>query len=159
MTAYRKFSDIIRSRHLVADNVPPPKTPNQTDDDGQSARALGGLATFSGEKAKCDFLSEPAWSRAAGVTPNQGSALPSCRAKLRLKDTKVIAPSGWLQGLVPPTPGEPELDQPCEARRGRTEERDGVFLHFREVCGARGAFGYKVKLESTANGSPVLRIP
>ena len=46
VTAYRKFSDIIRSRHLGADNVPPPKTPNQTDDDGQSARALGGLATL-----------------------------------------------------------------------------------------------------------------
>jgi hypothetical protein len=48
--------------------------------------------------------------------------------------------------VVPHTPGEPSLDQPCVARRGRIQELDGTFLHFCVECGRFGAFGCGVYL-------------
>ncbi len=44
--------------------------------------------------------------------------------------------------------GEPGLDQPCATRRGRVRVLDRVFLHFCEVCGRFGAFGYGVYLRA-----------
>jgi len=42
--------------------------------------------------------------------------------------------------------GEPGLEMPCAARRGRIQEVEGAFLHFCVECGAFGAFGYGVSL-------------
>ena len=151
MTAYRKFSDIVRARHLGANDVRSPKAPNNPDGDGPSAGALGSLATFSGGKAKNDFLSEPAWLTGAGIDEER-SRRSFRRTKVGLGDSKVVAPSGWFQALVRPDLGEPELDQPCEARRGRVGEKDGLLVHFCEVCGAWGAFGYKVNLRARRLG-------
>jgi hypothetical protein len=155
VTAYRKFSDIIRVRHLIVtgDNVHLPKAPNQTDDNGHSAGgALGGLVTFPGGKAKNDFLSDPAWLRGAGRAPGARTSRPDHQRNHEFGATKVIAPSGWLQDLLRPSFGEPEFDQPCEARRGRVEEKDGLFVHFCEVCGAWGTFGYNVNLRAKRLG-------
>lgn len=44
--------------------------------------------------------------------------------------------------------GEPGLEQPCAVRRGRVQEMDRIFLHFCEVCGRFGAFGYGVHLKA-----------
>jgi hypothetical protein len=44
--------------------------------------------------------------------------------------------------------GEPGLDQPCAARRGRIEILDSIFLHFCDECGRFGAFGYGVSLRA-----------
>jgi len=44
--------------------------------------------------------------------------------------------------------GEPGLEQPCAARRGRVQEKDGVFLHFCVECGRFGLFGYGVRLRA-----------
>jgi hypothetical protein len=42
--------------------------------------------------------------------------------------------------------GEPALEQPCSARRGRVDELGGVLLHFCAECGRFGPFGYDVRL-------------
>jgi hypothetical protein len=44
--------------------------------------------------------------------------------------------------------GEPGLEQPCAARRGRVQEKDGVFLHFCVECGRFGPYGYGVRLRA-----------
>ena len=50
--------------------------------------------------------------------------------------------------VLPIAPGEPGLQQPCPARRGRIQELDGVFLHYCCQCGRFGAFGYGVHLRT-----------
>jgi hypothetical protein len=61
---------------------------------------------------------------------------------------ELVAPSGWFERIVPPMEGEPGFEEPCAARRGRVEERNGVVLHFCSECGAWGAFGYGVNLRA-----------
>jgi hypothetical protein len=50
--------------------------------------------------------------------------------------------------LVRHAPGEPSIEQPCAARRGRVHELNGAFLHFCCRCGRFGAFGYGVRLRA-----------
>jgi hypothetical protein len=47
---------------------------------------------------------------------------------------------------------EPGFGEPCVARRGRVEARDGLFLHFCAACGAWGSFGYGVNLRADQLG-------
>jgi hypothetical protein len=49
---------------------------------------------------------------------------------------------------VVPDASEPSLEQPCAARRGRVQESDGAFLHFRCQCGRFAAFGFAVNLRA-----------
>jgi hypothetical protein len=44
--------------------------------------------------------------------------------------------------------GEPGLEQPCAARRGRVQELDRTFLHFCVHCGRFASFGYGVHLSA-----------
>jgi hypothetical protein len=55
---------------------------------------------------------------------------------------EVIAPTQWWNSEE--YEDEPPFAEPCPERRGRTIRRDGLFLHFCQVCGAWGAFGYGV---------------
>ena len=50
--------------------------------------------------------------------------------------------------VVPLNDGEPALEQPCAARRGRVQELDDAFLHFCCRCGRFAAFGYGVRLRA-----------
>jgi hypothetical protein len=50
--------------------------------------------------------------------------------------------------VMPRTSGEPSLEQPCVARRGRIQELNGAFLHFCVECGRFGAFGCGVHLST-----------
>lgn len=54
--------------------------------------------------------------------------------------------------LVPDAAGEPGLELPCAARRGRVQTLDGAFLHFCVECGRFGAFGYGVRLRAGHTG-------
>jgi hypothetical protein len=67
------------------------------------------------------------------------------------------APAELLAPLFKPTwpaDGEPALDLPCAARRGRIEELPGrEFLHFCVECGRWGAFGYGVNLRAGRVGA------
>jgi hypothetical protein len=60
----------------------------------------------------------------------------------------LLAPSAWFEREILASDGEPGLEQPCVARRGRAQELDRVFLHFCADCGAYGAFGYGVNLRA-----------
>jgi hypothetical protein len=60
-------------------------------------------------------------------------------------ETNLAGPP-WFDREIPAADGEPGLEQPCAARRGRVQELDRVFLHFCVECGAYGAFGYGVNL-------------
>jgi hypothetical protein len=60
----------------------------------------------------------------------------------------LLAPLLWYERVAKPVEGEPGLDLPCAARRGRVQELDGLFLHFCVECGAYGAFGYDVSLRA-----------
>ncbi len=47
------------------------------------------------------------------------------------------------------TNGEPSIEQPCAARRGRVQVLpDGPMLHFCCRCGCFAAFGYGVRLRA-----------
>jgi hypothetical protein len=61
-------------------------------------------------------------------------------------EAELLAPAPWFERAAAPAQGEPDYEQPCAARRGRVEQRDGVLLHFCAECGAWGAFGYGVSL-------------
>jgi hypothetical protein len=62
--------------------------------------------------------------------------------------TYAASTSSWFRRAIPAADGEPGLEQPCAARRGRVQELDRAFLHFCLVCGAFGAFGYGVSLRA-----------
>ena len=59
-----------------------------------------------------------------------------------------LAPVPWSDRIARVAEGEPGLEMPCAARRGRTQEVKGAFLHFCVECGAFGAFGYGVSLRA-----------
>jgi hypothetical protein len=65
-----------------------------------------------------------------------------------LSDTELLAPSPWFERAIPTTGGEPGLEQPCVARRGRVQKLERGFLHFCIECGRFGAFGFGVSIRS-----------
>jgi hypothetical protein len=60
--------------------------------------------------------------------------------------------SPWFERAISVAEGEPGMELPCAARRGRVQELDGAFLHFCGVCGRFGAFGYGVRLRTGETG-------
>jgi hypothetical protein len=48
--------------------------------------------------------------------------------------------------------GEPGLEQPCAARRGRVARSGDVLLHFCVECGRFGPYGYDVRLRTGQAG-------
>jgi hypothetical protein len=65
--------------------------------------------------------------------------------------------SGLTFARVIDTKGEPGLEQPCAARRGRVQELDRTFLHFCVDCGRFASFGYGVHLRLRPLWALVLR--
>ena len=63
-------------------------------------------------------------------------------------DTSAVAPAPGFERVAPLADGEPGLEEPCAARRGRVLLVDDLFLHFCAVCGRFGAFGYGVRLHA-----------
>jgi hypothetical protein len=63
-----------------------------------------------------------------------------------------VAPFGPVtvqsERVMPIADGEPGLEQPCAARRGRVQVLDGAFLHFCVECGRFAAFGCGVRLRA-----------
>jgi hypothetical protein len=69
-------------------------------------------------------------------------------AALASHEAEMLAPSPRFGRVIPQVEGEPTLELPCAARKGRIQELEGAFLHFCAKCGAYGAFGYGVNLRS-----------
>ena len=63
-------------------------------------------------------------------------------------EAELLATSPWFDRFISPADGEPSLEQPCAARRGRVQELNGAFLHFCCRCGRFAAFGYGVRLRA-----------
>ncbi len=74
-------------------------------------------------------------------------AKPELLALLHQEATALAVTPGFAR-MVAPSNGEPGLEQPCAARRGRVQELDGTFLHFCCRCGTFAAFGYGVRLRA-----------
>ena len=118
----RAFLRSEEPRSSHANSAKPAKATNQPD------QALAGLATL-----------------AATRVDSQNRVLPD-RAET---STELLAP---LFNPAPLAESEPGFCEPCVARRGRVEVRDGLFLHFCAECGAWGAFGYGVNLRADQLG-------
>jgi hypothetical protein len=63
-------------------------------------------------------------------------------------NAELLVPSLQFERVIQSIEGEPGLELPCAARRGRVQDLEGVFLHFCAECGAYGAFGYGVNLRA-----------
>ena len=63
-------------------------------------------------------------------------------------DNKLLAQTLISESVADSAEGEPGHEEPCAARRGRVQEKDGVFLHFCVECGRFGPFGYGVRLRA-----------
>jgi hypothetical protein len=127
MGGFTKFDPraFLRSEELRsshANSAKPAKATNQPD------QALAGLATL-----------------AATRVDSQNRVLPDSDQT----SIELLAP---LFNPAPLAESEPGFSEPCVARRGRVEVRDGLFLHFCAECGAWGAFGYGVNLRADQLG-------
>jgi hypothetical protein len=80
-----------------------------------------------------------------------GSIAPA--RQLSLRPAALSAPLARQSAPIVSIPaGEPGLEQPCAARRGRVQELEGAFLHFCCRCGRFAAFGYGVRLRARQLG-------
>jgi hypothetical protein len=118
----RAFLRSEEPRSIHANSAKPAKAANRPD------QALAGLATL-----------------AATRVDSQNRILPGSDET----SIELLAP---LFNPAPLTEGEPGFYEPCAARSGRVEVRDGLFLHFCAECGAWGAFGYGVNLRADQLG-------
>jgi len=83
----------------------------------------------------------------AGPKPVPASMIRLIRqAKAELLVALAVTPS--LARVVPLADGEPGMEEPCAARRGRVQQLDQAFLHFCVECGRFAAFGYGVSLRA-----------
>jgi hypothetical protein len=124
MSAYRKFVDTLQSGPRTPAPPKPPNAPKANPSEPVSLPVLGGLG-------------------ALGALRPGTLESPSAPASAEL-----IAPSSWFECVARPGEGEPGFEHPYAARRGRVEERDGVFVHFCAECGRWGAYGYGVNLRA-----------
>jgi len=60
----------------------------------------------------------------------------------------LLAPPQLFGRVTQPAEGEPGLEQPCAARRGRVQELEGAFLHFCVECGRFAPYGYSARLRA-----------
>jgi hypothetical protein len=77
-------------------------------------------------------------------------AKPEILAFFHEEDAALLTP-GFAR-VVDQASGEPALEQPCVARRGRVQALDHGFLHFCVECGRFAAFGYGVCLRAERLG-------
>ena len=65
-----------------------------------------------------------------------------------VRERQQLARTPISESVTDSAEGEPGHEEPCAARRGRVQEKDGVFLHFCVECGRFGPFGYGVRLRA-----------
>ena len=121
---YRKFSETFDGGKCTVAPPKASKAPKVDPSERAKSETLGGLGALGAS--------------------NHG--IESLLAERR--SAEVLAPSPWFTRVAPPAEGEPNFDAPCGARRGRIENREGLFLHFCIDCGAWGAYGYGVNLRA-----------
>jgi hypothetical protein len=80
--------------------------------------------------------------------PRQAEPVVRLLAEHKAEVLAALGTTPNFSRLLPLADGEPGVEEPCAARRGRVQVLDRVFLHFCEVCGQFGAFGYDVHLRA-----------
>jgi hypothetical protein len=125
---YRKFSDTLKNGNYALAPPNPPKASKVDAADRAKADALDGLGALDGLRPE---IQKPA------TAP---------------EPAELIAPAPWFECVARPAEGEPGLEQPCAARRGRVGDRDGVFVHFCDECGRWGPYGYGVNVRADRLG-------
>jgi hypothetical protein len=68
-------------------------------------------------------------------------------------DAELLSPAPWFNRAIPPAEGEPGIEMPFAARRGRLQELEGMLLHFCAECGAWSAYGSSVNLRTGRMGT------
>ncbi len=85
-------------------------------------------------------------SPAEGAQISRRCSLPQVSA---FGKSEHLREESGFAGLVPSAAGEPGVEQPSPARRGRVVMLDsGAVLHFCRRCGRVAAFGYGVRLRA-----------
>jgi hypothetical protein len=84
--------------------------------------------------------------------PRQAEPVVKLIAEHKAEVLAALTVTRGFARVIPLADGEPCLDQPCAARRGRVQELDGAFLHFCVHCGRFAAFGYGVHLSAGRRG-------
>src|SRR3974390_747156 len=90
----------------------------RAQDAGLRVKAAGDKLLIRGPK-----LSEPVVKLLAEHKAEVLAALTNTS-----NDAELLAPSPWFEHVIPPIAGEPGIELPCAARRGRVQELEGVFL-------------------------------
>jgi len=111
-------------------------------DAGLRVEAAGDKLLIRGPKRAESVVQLLAEHKAEVLEALAASAMPAYR-------TDAGPPPPLFERAIPAADrGEPGLERPCVARRGRVQELDRAFLHFCVECGAYGAFGYGVNLRA-----------
>jgi hypothetical protein len=139
---YRKFSDTLKNDNYALTPPKPPKAPKVECLDvlGAPPKAPKAPKVEATPRAMASPLDGLAALDALHPEPQKSTAAP--------ESAQLIAPSPWFECVARPGEGEPGLEHPCPARRGRVGEEDGVFVHFCAECGRWGAYGYGVNLRA-----------
>jgi hypothetical protein len=86
------------------------------------------------------------------VSRRGASSAEPVRQRAPLSIASSDRPASQSAPLVLVGDGEPGLEQPCVARRGRVQRLDCALLHFCIECGRFAAFGYGVHLRAGRPG-------
>ena len=80
--------------------------------------------------------------------PRRAEPVVKLLAEHKAEVLAALAITPGFARVMPFADGEPALEEPCAARRGRVQELDDAFLHFCCQCGRFAAFGYGVRLRA-----------
>jgi hypothetical protein len=80
--------------------------------------------------------------------PRQAEPVVKLIAEHKAEVLAALTVTRGFPRIMPLADGEPGLEQPCAARRGRVQLLDRTFLHFCIHCGRFAAFGYGVPLRA-----------
>jgi hypothetical protein len=110
----------------------------------RAARDAGVILRVDGDDLILEAYGPPPAALLDLFSRNKAEVLALLRATV--DENKPVTPTPSLID-APPSP-EPGLEEPCEARRGRVEEKNGRLLHFCVDCGRFGPFGDGVELRA-----------
>jgi hypothetical protein len=119
----------------------------------RAARAAGIKLQIDGEDLLLQAATRPSATVIDLLSRHKAEVLAILAAtEYESNERKLSASRLPLKGVIRLVQGEPGLEQPCAARRGRVEEPGRVSLHFCVEYGRFGPFGYDVRLRAGQSG-------
>jgi hypothetical protein len=115
----------------------------------KAARAAGIKIQIDGDDLLLQAATQPPATVIDLLTQHKAEVMAILAAtEYESNERTLLASRLPLKRVIQAVQGEPGLEQPCAARRGRVEEFGGVLLHFCTECGRFGSFGYDVWLRA-----------